>query len=82
VNIRGNLSILHDYSFHGRAEVDTRTDTTCAGAAFALLETTGKECDVKGVHDETAPIRNVPINPEEQEENVSPELAQAEQEFI
>ena len=50
--------------------------------SYSLRGRRCKECDVKGVHDETAPIRNVPINPEEQEENVSPELAQAEQEFI
>lgn len=61
VNVHGNVRIPNDYNFRGRAEVDTRADTTCAGAAFALIETTGKECDVKGFHDEMMPIRNIPI---------------------
>eukprot|EP00590_Aulacoseira_subarctica_P011644 CAMPEP_0172424146 /NCGR_PEP_ID=MMETSP1064-20121228/21716_1 /TAXON_ID=202472 /ORGANISM="Aulacoseira subarctica , Strain CCAP 1002/5" /LENGTH=1711 /DNA_ID=CAMNT_0013165931 /DNA_START=811 /DNA_END=5943 /DNA_ORIENTATION=- len=61
VNATPNVSIPEDYAFRGRAEIDTRADTTCAGAAFALLETTGVECDVRGFHDEMAPIRNVPI---------------------
>ena len=55
------VTVPSDYHFRGRAEIDTRADTTCAGAAFVLLETTGKECDVKGFHDDMAPIRNIPI---------------------
>jgi hypothetical protein len=55
------ITIPSDYRFRGRAEIYTRADTTCAGAAFVLLETTGKECDVKGFHDDMAPIGNIPI---------------------
>ncbi len=61
VNATPNINISDNYSFQGRAEIDTRADTTCAGAAFALIETTGAECDVRGFHDDMAPIRNVPI---------------------
>ena len=50
-----------DFNRIGRAEVDTRADTTCAGATFVPLEFTGKECDVGGFHDTMKPIRNVPI---------------------
>lgn len=61
VNLTPNIAIPSDFSFRGRCEIDTRADTTCAGAAFALLETTGVECDVKGFHDDMAPVRNIPI---------------------
>jgi len=61
VNQRTRISIPNNYAFRGRAEIDTRADTTCAGGAFALIETTGKECDVTGFHDEMSPIKNIPI---------------------
>ena len=61
VNNRSTISIPTNYAFRGRAEIDTRADTTCAGAAFALIETTGKECDVTGFHDNMAPLKNIPI---------------------
>ena len=50
-----------DFNRIGRAEVDTRADTTCAGATFVPLEFSGKECDVGGFHDNMEPIRDVPI---------------------
>jgi len=50
-----------DYDKIGRAELDSRADTTCAGATFIPLEFTGQECDVGGFHDTMTPIRNVPV---------------------
>ena len=44
-----------------RNELDTRADTICAGANFRLLSTTGQCCEVKGFHDDFAPIQDVPV---------------------
>jgi hypothetical protein len=60
--LRNDLrSISNDYTRMGRAEIDTRADTTCAGSTFLPLEFTGQECDVNGFHDDMTPIKNVPV---------------------
>ena len=53
--------VTSDYKFRGQAELDSRADTVCAGAAFALLELTNRVCDVSGFHGELGAMPNVPI---------------------
>jgi hypothetical protein len=51
----------HTYHLRARAEIDSRADTTCAGATFVLLEDTKKVCNVGGFHDSMKTIKGVPV---------------------
>ncbi len=46
---------------HGRSELDTRADTSCAGFNCRLVHYTGQQCDVKGFHDDLEIIPQIPI---------------------
>ena len=45
----------------GRAELDSHADTCCAGATSAVIEYTGKTCDVSPFSKEYDAMKNVPI---------------------
>ena len=45
----------------GRSELDTRADTSCAGANFKLHELTGQTCSVSPFSDKYDPLTDVPI---------------------
>ena len=42
-------------------ELDTRTDTMCAGINFRPLYFTGQTCEAYGFHGDLSPISDVPI---------------------
>mgnify|MGYP003306013604 FL=1 len=46
---------------NGRIELDSHADTIVAGSNCALLNYTGRECDVSPYTDSYSPIKNVPI---------------------
>jgi len=50
-----------DYQAQYRAKMDTRVDTIYAGAAFLMLEDTGRICNVGGFHNQMQRIEDVPI---------------------
>ena len=45
----------------GRAELDSHADTCCIGATAAVIEYTGKTCDVSPFSKEYSAMQNVPI---------------------
>jgi hypothetical protein len=45
----------------GRAEIDSRADTLCAGQQFVPISFTGEVVDVFGFHPDMAPIKSLPI---------------------
>ena len=47
--------------FEAQCQMDTMADTTCAGANFRLLETTGQTCEVSGFHSAMTAIEDVPV---------------------
>eukprot|EP00934_Nitzschia_sp_Nitz4_P001469 Nitzschia sp. Nitz4//scaffold498_size9664//494//4337//NITZ4_009088-RA/size9664-snap-gene-0.10-mRNA-1//-1//CDS//3329553087//1469//frame0 len=65
-HVRGftsNTSVQNptDYQLRARAEMDSRADTVCAGATFALHYATGKVADVSGFHPTMDSLSNIPI---------------------
>ena len=47
--------------FHGRNDLDSHADTIVLGRNSAILQYTGRECDVAPYSDSYKPIHNVPI---------------------
>ena len=56
-----DIQMPANYQARYRAELDTRADTTCAGAAFVMLEDTGRICDVNGFHNHFELLKGIPI---------------------
>jgi hypothetical protein len=51
-----------DHSLRCRAEIDSRADTICAGAAFKLIdESVSQVADVGGFHPDMPEMKNIPI---------------------
>ena len=45
----------------GRADLDSHADTCCVGATAAVIEYTGKTCDVSPFSKEYSAMQNAPI---------------------
>jgi hypothetical protein len=46
---------------YGKAELDSRADTCCAGMDFTVIEHTGTTCEVHPYHPKYKPGANVPL---------------------
>jgi hypothetical protein len=58
------MAINHpsDHSLRCRVEIDSRADTTCAGAAFKLIDkSVSRVTDVGGFHPDMPEMKNIPI---------------------
>jgi hypothetical protein len=50
------------YPYHSaRCEIDSRSDTVCAGENFILLFHHGTECDISHYSDELGTMKNIPV---------------------
>ena len=51
-----------DPGFYAKNDIDTRSDTICAGANWRLLSASGQCCDVYSFHGNFKGIKDVPIS--------------------
>jgi hypothetical protein len=61
IRIVSKMKTMGNSSKLGRAELDSHADTCCAGATAAVIEYTGKTCDVSPFSKEYSAMQNIPI---------------------